>query len=157
MRSFAKVLAIYLQIRKKTRKKIKFVKKNKAKKRLKIMKIIGYQKFDIMFSYIPRLLSFIFFRKWTVSQPDPELIIGCSSSAKDFHWFYPENLLIFIVIDICFTFGMMALVWKGKVQMNFFYDSERIGMGSKIMIYVGYQFYFEYLLIYYLTTASYQF
>lgn len=157
MRSSAIVFAIYLKIRKKTRKKIKFIKKNKAKNRAKIVKTIGYQKFDIMFSYIPRLLSFIFFRKWTVSQPAPELIIGCSSSVKDFQWFYAENLIIFIAIDVCFTMGIIVLVWKGKVQMNFIYDSERIGIGSKIMIYVGYQFYFEYLLIYYLTTASYQF
>ena len=143
----------YIQrIRNKKPLKFKKIKKNGE---IECLKIIGYQKFDIMFIYVPRLLSFICFKKWTISQPAVEVIEGCSSNVGKIK-FYDSNLCVFIIIDVLFTFVIMKLVKENAIDFNFYYQYEKISFFNKILLYVGSQLFFEFVFMYSLTMTSYK-
>lgn len=139
------------------KKRLKFTKIRKIKfLDAQCLKIIGYQKFDLMFCYLPRIFSFIIFKKWTISQPSADTVEGCTNYINKELQLNFENIYIFIVVDILFMIMMVWMVKKNKIKMSFFYQTEKISFGTKVLYYMGNQLYFEFLLMYCITMNSYK-
>ena len=148
---------IWIKWRKCKNKCIKFQKNTVSSINLRqtCLKLIGYQKFDIMFIYMPRLLCLFITKKWSISQPAAEVTDGCYSSIPMMKFDY-NNIILIMILDLLFSLTFVQLAKCKIINLQFVYQTEKISFFYKVLLYIGIELYFEYMLMYYLTLNTYK-